>query len=292
MKYHFAFDSWLNRKCKNLSTRFDVVETSLGAIRILDVGKKDLPTVLMAPDGPCVIEHFEELVVLLSKSYRVLVMDMPGFGFSRPSRKYDHSFSSGAKAIEEVLKNLNIKQAILNFTCANGFYALAFAKKNPEMTLGLVLGQTPSYDEMLKWSKVNIPRTIKIPFLGQLVVYFAKIKIASIWYKAALPKGTDLLPWQKISKENLSNNGCNCLASVAQGIATSSLKEISGVSVPVISHWGENDWSHRSTDPYSIRSVVKDCDVLLLKNTGHFPNLERPDQLQNALEKIMVLNKL
>ncbi|UUZ75615.1 alpha/beta hydrolase [Polaromonas sp. P1(28)-13] len=109
-----------------LNTRW--LQTPAGTIRVFDSGG-DKPCVVMAPDGPNVLEHYQGLFALLAPQVRVVCFDMPGFGFSAPSAAYDHSLEQGAAAILSVLDQLNIAKATLALSCANGFYAMRVAQR-------------------------------------------------------------------------------------------------------------------------------------------------------------------
>lgn len=75
-----------------LSTRH--IATRVGSVRVYDSGA-DLnapkPCVICGPDGPNVVEHYGELISLLTPHLRVVCFDMPGFGFSLPQASYAHS---------------------------------------------------------------------------------------------------------------------------------------------------------------------------------------------------------
>src|SRR5688572_18885538 len=84
-----------------------VVDTGAGRIRVRDTGGKG-PVVLMAPDGPNVIEHHAEVIGLLAPHARVACFDLPGFGFSAPPARYAHTLEQGAGAIVALMDALGI----------------------------------------------------------------------------------------------------------------------------------------------------------------------------------------
>jgi pimeloyl-ACP methyl ester carboxylesterase len=146
-----------------LNTRW--LRTSAGTIRVFDSGG-DKPCVVMAPDGPNVLEHYQGLFALLAPQVRVVCFDMPGFGFSAPSAAYDHSLEQGAAAILSVLDQLNIAKATLALSCANGFYAMRVAQRAPHRVASLLLSQTPSVEAMHRWTERVVPRPLTVPVLG------------------------------------------------------------------------------------------------------------------------------
>ncbi len=56
----------------------------------------DKSLLIMTPDGSNAVEHHAGLIHPLRSNFRVVCFDMPGFGFSRPRRTYDHTLERGA----------------------------------------------------------------------------------------------------------------------------------------------------------------------------------------------------
>jgi pimeloyl-ACP methyl ester carboxylesterase len=90
----FRIDSWLARLSRGQrnagaagSTAIQRVNTSVGALRLFD-SRTSRPCVVLVPDGPNVIEHYEGLIGRLAHHVRVVCFDMPGFGFSLPQPNY------------------------------------------------------------------------------------------------------------------------------------------------------------------------------------------------------------
>ena len=286
MNLGFAFDSFIYRFQPFFQGGFQFIETRAGSIRIFDSGAGKKQTVVLTPDGPCTIEHFSELIGKLETMFRVVVFDMPGFGLSRPGRNYDHSPDRAVECIEDIFNWLDIEKAILNFTCVNGFYALAFAKKFPERVTGVILGQTPDMPAMLDWVDRIIPKALRIPLMGQIINWFGRYRLARIWFKIALPKSHDHKPWVEKSIASLDSGGCNCLASVVQGMTKSNNAQFEGVAAPVILHWGASDRSHPDSPAQSLENITK-AHIEILPDCGHFPNLENPDLVLRAAKMLV-----
>ena len=190
----------------------EMMKVSHGKARFLDT-KEGKNSILIIPDGPNIIEHYFGLVQKMRKTYRVIIVDLFGFGFSIHNGKYDYSFKKTNQFINELLLHLNIKKTSLIFPCANGFYGLAFTHKYPEKVNQLFLLQTPSLGEMHNWSKRIVPSFLKKPYLSQLIMPFVEEKFADKWYDYALPKNVDRTDYKKIALKSLRNGGNYCLCS-------------------------------------------------------------------------------
>jgi pimeloyl-ACP methyl ester carboxylesterase len=181
------------------------------------------------------------------------------------------------------MDQLSIGRATLAFTCANGFYAIAAAKKAPERIVSMVLSQTPSLTQMRAWVDRRIPRAVRFPFVGQALVVATGRRAANRWYPAALAEGTDATTYQAIARKALVAGGCFCLAGIVQGLMNEESAALSGVETPTTMVWGGGDRSHQPTDPESIKEHLPLASVERYRDCGHFPDLEQPTRFAALL---------
>lgn len=83
---------------------------------------------------------WQTLAKELSKDYKVIVPDLPGFGNSalgKPQPKL--SMAWYADAVYEMLKEAGVKKCVMLGHSMGGYITLYFAEKHPEMLLGLGL---------------------------------------------------------------------------------------------------------------------------------------------------------
>jgi pimeloyl-ACP methyl ester carboxylesterase len=265
-----------------------LVATQAGMLRILDTGEHNKHPLIVVPDGPCVIEHYADLIELLLPDFRVICFDLPGFGFSYPAFRYDFSVSQTAEAVVEIMDLLDISDASLSFTCANGFVALCLAKNYPTRVSHLVLGQTPSFQLMRQWNEKIIPKILHIPYVGQSIAAGFARKISSGWYNSALPSNSEHKPqFVECADRALKSGGCFCLASLVQGLNRTQDSEISEISVPTLLIYGDKDRSHRHTDFTSLRDHVSKAEVIEFQGCGHFPDLERPQEYAKHIKQFV-----
>jgi pimeloyl-ACP methyl ester carboxylesterase len=258
------------------------IDTDQGSIRFFD-SQSAGPCVVLSPDGPNVIEHYEVLIAILIPHFRVVCFDMPGFGFSSPSKDYDHSLENGALVIQALLDRLGIARATLALSCANGFYAIRFAQIAPARVERLVLSQTPSMEAMHRWTDRVVPKILKIPILGQIVSRLFQQKLSNAWYQIALPKTTPREPFERTSNHSLRCGGCFSLAGVVQGLIREPRKPKQLLDIPCTVLWGSSDRSHGRTLPTSVLRDLPNAKLVILDDCGHFPDLEKPDQLLKIL---------
>lgn len=170
---------------------------------------------------------------------------------------------------------LDIPNAILLFSCSNGFYAMKAVSHFSDRFKHVFLSQTPSILSMTAWTDINIPTPLKIPIVGQIVNAVSSKKLAQIWYGKALPKVNDQKKeFIKLSHKCLDYNGCFCLSSLVQGLLTEKNTVLNLTDVSATLVWGAKDYSHRNTDKNTIINHIKNCEIIEFGNCGHFPELE------------------
>ncbi len=276
MTGHFIdiFRSYFKRRYQPMDTYTKMVETDFGSMRLFDSGGMK-PVVISVPDGPNVIEHHEQLIQKLSRYFRVVCFEFPGFGFSLPNRKYDYSLEKSAKAILNIMEIMRIEQAILSFSCANGFYAIKAAEMAPDKFSHLFLAQTPSMRVMENWVGHTIPKILTFPIIGEVPNSLVEKKMARRWYNYALPREEDPSPFQQKALQALKRGGCFCLSGLVQGIAKDKNVSLKALNVPATMVWGQRDFTHKHSQCNSITQHLPQAEIVTFDHCGHFPDLEQ-----------------
>jgi pimeloyl-ACP methyl ester carboxylesterase len=264
------------------------VQTRAAALRLSDSGGSK-PALVLTPDGPCVIEHFDFLIRAFSDRFRVVCFDMPGIGFSFPIRGYRFGLAETADAIVELLDALSISRAAFAFSCANGFFAMNLAKRYPDRVSHLVLAQTPSFAGMRKWTDRNIPSLLRVPYVGQAVTAVKAEYLATRWFNRALPRGSKHKSgFVAHAQKALQAGGCFCLASLVQGMLQIQDDDTSGVQCPTLAIHGDSDFSHEHTDFRSITEPIPHAQVVRFEGCGHFPNLEQASNYVDHVQRFLI----
>ena len=216
--------------------------TNAGEIRFIDTGGNK-PVVVMTPDGPCVIEHYRELIEKLSINFRVICFDMPGIGFSFPSSRYRFGIAESADVVVELLDALSVTTAVIAFTCVNGLIATNLAKRYPHRVTHLA--QTPGFDDMRNWVNRNIPAVLRMPYIGQIAGAIGAKYLATNWFNLSVPRNSEHKGHLVDHARNaIQMGGCFCLASLVQGSLRGTDEDVTGFNCPTLMIHGDSDFSH------------------------------------------------
>jgi pimeloyl-ACP methyl ester carboxylesterase len=242
------------------------------------------PSVVIVPDPPNVIEHYDRLIDLLAPDLRVVCVEAPGFGFSAPEPGFGFTLAEQTAGMVDLLVRLERGPYVLAFPCFAGLLAVKLARERPDLVSGLVLVQTPSWDEELRWvQRVDTRRLLRMPYLGQLVMSFGRRAIARSWYRAALPRGADPAAFLEPALAAFEEGACYCLASAFQAALRETAPGLGPVRQPALVVWGGADRTHRRTDKRSILAYVPHADWVEFEGAGHFPDLEQPERFRDEL---------
>ena len=263
------------------------VELPQATLRVRVAGTGPVALVIV-PDPPNVIEHYDRLIALLAPHLRVVCCEAPGFGFSRPAPGFDFSPASQAASMAALLARLALGPYLLAFPCFAGLVAVQLAAEHPELVNGLVIVQTPAWSEALGWvRRIDRRGLLQTPWLGQLAMSFGKRRVARGWYRAALPPGADPAPFLAPALAAFERGGAYCLASAFQAACRTPAPRLGPVRQPALVVWGGADRTHRRTDKRSILEYVPRADWVDFAAAGHFPDLEQPERFRDELRHFL-----
>lgn len=256
-----------------LSTRpgLGFLSTTSGRIRVRRQPSERGPRLLMATDGPNVVEHADALFAALKDTADVVLFEPPGTGASEPPPGFDFSLEAFTRVCGEVLEQVGPRTLV--FPCYLGFVGQALARGSRLVTR-LVTPQTPSWEDLARWADgVDPRRLVRTPVVGQLFVSLARRRVAAGWYRACTGDRSFREPFTAAAVEAFHVGGCFCLASLMQGLERSAAPSRTPLSVPTAIVWGARDRTHRRSDPVN---AFPGAELIRFEQCGHSPDLEAP----------------
>lgn len=266
--------------------RGDTIDVDGSHVRVWDRGRGP-HTVLFVPDPPNVLEHHTALVEALSKHARVIGVELPGFGFSRPSPGFRFTLAENAACIERLLPRLDVERVVLVLPCLSGLVALELARRAPDRIAGVVTVQTPCFADALAWSeRVDFRGLVATPIAGQLLVRAGRRKLAESWYRAALPRGAAIDGYLDVALTAYDGGADYCLASALQALRRAPIDE-GPIGVPLLSVWGQRDRTHKPSNPSALLPRSARSKLVVFEDCAHFPDLEAPERFANELRTFL-----
>jgi pimeloyl-ACP methyl ester carboxylesterase len=225
---------------------------------------------------PMNLEVWEEFSAELAKHFRVICIDLPGFGGSE-CIGYVHSMELMAQCIHEVMHNLGLRRYIVVGHSMGGYAGLAFGELFPDNLRGFVMFHSSSYQDSPE-KKADRDRSIATikkrrktflnVFTGDL---FARSKDAHL----------------KKVKEICATASARALVAATEGMKDRKDREIilRFSMYPVLFIYGKFDKILPIDKMLPQTEIPRDKETLLLENAGHMGFYEAKQECLNAIIK-------
>ncbi len=221
-------------------------------INYKDFGNKDgLPIVYLHGWGQN-IEMMEPIAKPLTKTHRLVIVDLPGFGMSdEPPTAW--TLDEYVEMIKNLVKHLKITKPSLIGHSFGGKLSLLYASKYEVNKL--ILLASPYKVKVTKPSKKVelLKKAATIPGLGKLAETMKK-HIGSTDYKNASPLMRDIL---------------------VKHVNTDLTEEAKKITCPTFIIWGTNDEAVPIDDAYELEKLIKDSGLAVYEGCTHYAYLER-----------------
>ncbi|MGB5336971.1 MAG: alpha/beta hydrolase [Woeseiaceae bacterium] len=278
------FDRWLWQIPSEIPAHAQTysVDVNASTLRVRDSGGASKALVFLC-DPPVTVEAYDDLIASFQPDFRIIVVELPGFGFSRTSSAGQLTFSGAVEAVEAALAFLDFDSIVVFGPCVCGFVAAELAARGKLPINGVVLMQTPDKAGMLAWvERMDQRGLLRIPLIGQLMVKLNSKRLVKFWLKYATAKGFDSRPIASAITDAL-RRGCGYpLATMLQlwseGPADARL------DVPGLIVWGKQDRSHAETAPECSKAHLTSAEIIQFADCGHFSELERPSEFAASVK--------
>ncbi|WP_296378000.1 alpha/beta hydrolase [Winogradskyella sp.] len=227
----------------------------------------------------------------LKNNYRVIRLDLPAFGLTGPNSSGDYSIDTYAKFLDDFLIKLNVQKFYLAGNSLGGNIAWNYAAEYPEKVDKLILVDAsglptnkpqPWIFKMAKTPVLNTlflgltPKTIIRKNLEQVYEDDTKIddNLVTRYHDMALREGNRQAFIDRAKTD--FKLGDSKQIDILKGIKTETL---------II--WGENDLWIPLDNGKRMNSLMKNSKLNIIKNSGHVPMEENPEESLNLLKAFL-----
>lgn len=273
-----------------------IVETPTARVRIRRAIVPDTPTLILLPDGPNVIEHYDPLFAHYAGLMSVVAIEIPGFGFSYATHVEALSFTGCVDVCERVLRELDLDDMIVTGPCVQAYVAIALGARMRAKVRGVVALQATDIAGERRWMEraIDPHNVLRQPGVGQRFWADPGVRRAQAierWYPIAAAPEFDVAPWQEIARWSI-NTGCsNALATLCQ---TWFAKDRGSLDLPVYDGparilFGAADRTHAAcgSDPGGLRLYLPHAMTAILPAAGHFTDLEAMSEFTNTVDELI-----
>ena len=209
------------------------------------------------------IEMMQFLGDPLSNSYRITILDFPGFGESEEPQEV-WNITDYANMLHELLTKLKIENPTLIGHSFGGRVAIRYAAQYPVEKL-VLFGSPCVITKKKQPLKVKALKAAKkLPGMKK-IAEIAKNYIGSRDYKAASPMMRNILV--QVVNEDLSDYAKK-------------------ITAPTLLIWGDQDTEAPVEEAKLLEKLLKDGAIIILPGT-HYAYLENLNQVVNIINKFM-----
>lgn len=226
-------------------------------------------------------DQFDEL----SKKYRVIAVDLKGFGFSdKPDG--DYSRRAQGEVVTSLLDRLQIPRAWLVGNSMGGETALNVAVAHPDKVLGLVLIDSAGIKVQGRTSLA--PWYLQMPVLGRLLTALALTSDQLV--RAGLEKS--FFDDSKVTDERVNAYYQPLKTQGGQLSATRARAQfelfpiedrIPGIKVPTLIIWGAEDTLIPLEAGRKLNELISGSKLVVFEKCGHVPQEEMPERVLSEI---------
>ena len=208
-------------------------------------------------------ENWLNVAEELSKSYKVVLLDLPGFGSSnRPDDIFDTKDYSNF--VNDFIEWIKIKNITLVGHSFGGKISIYLASQNPNIRRLFLI--SPSGIQ-----KKNIYVRFKI-------VLIRTFRTLLFWLPKQIKERFILFFGSKDYK-----NAGNMREILKKVTNDDVLQQAQNISIPTYIFWGEKDSEIPVSYSKVLKKIIKGSILRILWGVGHSPNLEKPNKLSSLL---------
>lgn len=225
------------------------------------------------------LEMWEEFSEELKKDFRVICIDLPGFGESGMIAEI-HSMDLFADSVKTVLDNLRISECVMIGHSMGGYISLTFAEKYPEMLKGLGIFHSHAAEDDAEGKK-NRDRAIAV--IQQNHVGFIMEFIPDLFAPENVKKFSNEIMILKQRAERITKEAI-IAAMAGMRDRESKLDVLKNVEIPILFIAGKQDTRIPLEKLMEQAKLPKHSEVLVLGNIAHMGFLEAKDKCLNKIK--------
>jgi len=245
----------------------------------------DAPVMIMLHGIMASLQTWDGWVELLKDKYRIVRLDVPGFGLTGAISDGDTSIEAFVDRIYALTEHLELNKIVVVGNSLGGYISWSFAAKHPEKVQALILQDAAGYP-------MQLPLLMKLfttPYLRHIVrfatprfvvkyvlneVYGDKKRISS----AKIPCYQDMM---------LHKGNPLSLLRIFEELERMNPDGVKKITTPTLIQWGEKDiWITPTNAPLFHRDI-KGSELITYPGVGHVPMEEIPEQSANDAHEFL-----
>lgn len=244
------------------------------------------PTLILLHGFGASLDTWEPWAKALSATYRVIRLDLPGFGLTGPDPTGDYSDARTLAVIAGLMDQLRVPRAAFIGNSLGGRFAWEFAALHPDRVTRLVLISPDGFASPgFEYGKApEVPLMLEaMPWVGPRSLVRANLAPAYANEKAlteqTLDRYRDMLLAPGVRRAILDRTG--------QTVLTDPAPTLRHITVPTLLLWGEQDGMIPVSNAADYLRLMPNAALVRLPGLGHVPFEEDPARSLPPVERFL-----
>lgn len=226
---------------------------------------------------------------LADEGFRVISVDLLGFGFSEKPTGFDYTIAGQARMVERFMNHLGIGRATLVGSSYGGAVAATIALDYAERVEKLVLvdaviNDLPNQNLLLKLAGIRGVGEVIAPFLVDSKT-FLKFRMK----KTIAPENYELITRDRIESVmrplSAADAHYSLLKTARNWDADRIERDAHLINQQTLILWGEKDYMIPLSNGEKLYDLILKSRLIVFQNCGHVPQEEKPDLFVNFVSE-------
>src|SRR5215203_4947870 len=223
---------------------------------------------------------------LADAGYRVIALDMLGYGYSAKPRNGQYTIAGQAKLLARLLESLGIPRAVLVGSSYGGAVAATCALDYADRVEKLVLIGTVNNNRPLAF---KLMRVFGSPVLGYVVspLLIGSRRLLRRRMKRVYDRHAWVLDERRVDARHLPLRAAATHRAIVRTVRGWNAERISQcahlIRQPTLLLWGENDREIPLADGERLHEEIPGSRFIVFLNCGHLPHEEYPEAFTNLV---------
>lgn len=258
------------------------VEVDGATVHFQEFGERTDPAVILIHGYTASTYAWHQAAPMIAaEGFRVLAVDLIGFGFSDKPASFDYSIASQARVIERFMNRLGIGKATVVGSSYGGAVASTVALDYAERVEKLVLVDAVCNDDVLNHPALKLAA---VPALGELLAPFlidSKMFLRKRMRSTLAPENHHLITDERVESilrpQTAADAHHSFVATARAWDACRIQEDAEYIRQPTLIVWGENDTVIPKINGEKLFDSILNSRLVVFKNCGHVPQEENPD---------------
>lgn len=267
--------------------------TEIEGHRICYVDEGEGPSLLLIHGLGGSIQNWEPVIDHFKKHYRVVALDLPGYGKSEIVEG-DYGLDFFARHIRGLLAELGIERVSVAGHSLGGLISLHLVLNHPDMVENLILVDNAGshcFPGILKRALRSLPPSLIKRFLLFFISYLPRIRV---FRRAAgvqnVNQYTDALIANAVAladRQDLDEYLGTYIETARTALDVSYHERLGEISKPTLIVWGQNDLAISNKVGQEENKKIKGSFLVSMPRADHVVQLDQPEMFNEAVARFL-----